>query len=463
MGKPLFKSAKQIAVDAQALKLAMQRGDNVSSDKSTVRYEDDDSAYINTVLPDVVVTPKYKDYDDYNKTIAARDRSALEQQQREMNNYVRSGMNKAGEIVAGAMMMMPPVAAADPIAAGVGRMLRFAMPRLRTAARASQVAANNATSDVQKMRSMASSRAANTGTTQAVVGVDDIHKWTPEQWTAAQDVAIARGDMAEAQRLRDLHFKSVSPNNAAVNESGMPQRLYHNTEKEFNSFDISRTAHGKKEGNGVYSGVNPQPKYGKNQIDLYTYISNPYTETKEWSIASSFGGTTQSQYWNTGKKIENYMRDAVPIRSYSEYRRYLSSPNEFSSNPLKRLINPSEKIKSLFRVGDYSQNSYKKYVDSVIEANNRVAEYNDRLRNVYNSDGVIVNWINHPANPREFIALPNRYKSADAVTYDDNGVRIPLGGRDDFNMNDIRYALPFVLPSSKLSVEDEVYNMQLNN
>ena len=36
--------------------------------------------------------------------------------------------------------------------------------------------------------------------------------WTPEQWTAAQDAAIARGDMAEAQRLRDLHFNINAPN-----------------------------------------------------------------------------------------------------------------------------------------------------------------------------------------------------------------------------------------------------------
>ena len=137
MGKPLFKSAKQIAVDAQALKLAVQRGDRVSSDKSTVRYEDEDSAYINTVLPDVVVTPKYNDYDDYNKTIAARDRRALEQQQHEMNNHVREGMNKAGEVVAGAMMMLPPVAAADPIAAGVGYLGKSLAPAVaKTAAAA---------------------------------------------------------------------------------------------------------------------------------------------------------------------------------------------------------------------------------------------------------------------------------------------------------------------------------------
>ena len=36
-------------------------------------------------------------------------------------------------------------------------------------------------------------------------------------------------------------------------------------------------------------------------------------------------------------------------------------------------------------------------------------------------------------------------KLADAVTYDDKGIRIPLGERDNFKSNDIRYALiPFV-------------------
>ena len=41
--------------------------------------------------------------------------------------------------------------------------------------------------------------------------------WAPEQWTAAQDAAIARGDMAEAQRLRDLHFMIKAPYNKLVN------------------------------------------------------------------------------------------------------------------------------------------------------------------------------------------------------------------------------------------------------
>jgi len=44
------------------------------------------------------------------------------------------------------------------------------------------------------------------------------------------------------------------------------------------------------------------------------------------------------------------------------------------------------------------------------------------------------------------IGNPNHIKSADAVTYDNNGVRIPLGERDNFNINDIRYSwLPWFL------------------
>ena len=45
------------------------------------------------------------------------------------------------------------------------------------------------------------------------------------------------------------------------------------------------------------------------------------------------------------------------------------------------------------------------------------------------------------------IVIPNsnQIKLANAVTYDDKGIRIPLGERDNFNINDIRYGLlPFL-------------------
>jgi hypothetical protein len=40
---------------------------------------------------------------------------------------------------------------------------------------------------------------------------------------------------------------------------------------------------------------------------------------------------------------------------------------------------------------------------------------------------------------------PKNIKSSLPVTYDNNGVRIPLGERDNFNINDVRYGLlPFL-------------------
>jgi hypothetical protein len=67
--------------------------------------------------------------------------------------------------------------------------------------------------------------------------------------------------------------------------------------------------------------------------------------------------------------------------------------------------------------------------------------------------GIIKNVYENKAHPdseygviTDYIASkPNQIKSADAVTYDDKGVRIPLGLRDNFKINDIRYGLlPFL-------------------
>ena len=45
----------------------------------------------------------------------------------------------------------------------------------------------------------------------------------------------------------------------------------------------------------------------------------------------------------------------------------------------------------------------------------------------------------------DYVSFPGRAKLRDAVTYDNNGVRIPLGERDNFNINDIRYAIAPIL------------------
>lgn len=42
------------------------------------------------------------------------------------------------------------------------------------------------------------------------------------------------------------------------------------------------------------------------------------------------------------------------------------------------------------------------------------------------------------------LTIQKNIKSSNAVTYDDKGIKIPLGKRDNFKLNDIRYVLlPF--------------------
>ena len=61
---------------------------------------------------------------------------------------------------------------------------------------------------------------------------------------------------------------------------------------------------------------------------------------------------------------------------------------------------------------------------------------------------------------------PNALKSADAVIYDTNGIRIPLGERDNFNINDIRYDIndpdfeSFTIPVEDLQTS---LNAPINN
>jgi hypothetical protein len=91
-----------------------------------------------------------------------------------------------------------------------------------------------------------------------------------------------------------------------------------------------------------------------------------------------------------------------------------------------------------------------KYIaDETVKWNDKYVKYADEFKG---KDGVL-SW-------RELQGIPNKQegiyrevvvprgeqiKSADAITYDDKGIRIPLGMRDNFKINDIRYGLlPFL-------------------
>jgi hypothetical protein len=185
---------------------------------------------------------------------------------------------------------------------------------------------------------------------------------TPEQWTAAQDAAIARGDMDEAQRLRDLHFEVSAPNTVA-SVNGQPLQLYHGTSATFNAFDISK--YGSTDGGTFGRGVYTTPVkeyaelYGKNNMPLYMKLDNP------------------RDYRNVS--IGDLMAEK------------LAFGDDFATG--------------IGIDGALGRPSWKGFKG--------LEEY-----------------VSHN---------PENIKSSLSVTYDNNGVRIPLGERDNFGVNDIRY------------------------
>lgn len=220
---------------------------------------------------------------------------------------------------------------------------------------------------------------------------------TPEQWTAAQDAAIARGDMAEAQRLRDLHFKTKAFKNKLTDKNGNPVAVKHHG-NVWNVFDPDKTMSGTlwtanedafKLNNIKTFPASDLPTEWKN---LYINMKNPIQD--EVSI-----GTTKML-----SEIRKGSKDAIKesIRDYG-----ISNPD------------------GVFNRVKITENSLKKNGYDLNDP-----EIQEILNNpeFYGKEPTIA-----------ATAYPNNIKLADAVTYDNNGVRIPLGERDNFDINDIRW------------------------
>ena len=244
---------------------------------------------------------------------------------------------------------------------------------------------------------------------------------TPEQWTAAQDAAIIRGDMAEAQRLRDLHFKVSAPN-TKVN---VP--LWTSSEEAFNSFDLSHFGETDSGFFGYGHYLTPMEKYAATYHPVnrrfYVNMENPYIGSND-------------QYFN---RIQ-YVKDRLAKRKENIMRNLRDGK---LTNFSKKLgINENTPLEEAEHLVD-------KYIkDETVKWNNKYVKYADEFEG---KDGVL-SWRELQGIPNKQegiykeVVVPNgeQIKSADAVTYDDKGVRVPLGKRDNFNINDIRYGLlPF--------------------
>lgn len=229
--------------------------------------------------------------------------------------------------------------------------------------------------------------------------------WTPEQWTAAQDAAVARGDMAEAQRLRDLH--------ARINRYD-PLHEYHGSNKQFKEFKESES--------GIY------------------FTPNEYAAE---GYARGLNPTKYDVYLNFGDDVVTIDNKGLPWNKIPES--IGSDSFRISKDDLHSLVGAYNSgaqpwyTDFLYPFGFRPKTNYYA-VNQLAKVANEQGKTGLKLSNAVDN-GKKITAIKNKLYDQHVVFKPNQIKSANAVTYDDNGVRIPLGLRDNFKLNDIRYGL----------------------
>lgn len=228
---------------------------------------------------------------------------------------------------------------------------------------------------------------------------------TPEQWDAAQRAAWEAGDLAERQRLRNLHFK-VRQTGDMIDADGNPIHEYHGSpEENITEFykpndprlPASKGRNVKATGEeGIYT--SPKKKYAARYVeDLGGRYRVPLTKE-------------QKELLKAGKTREEIGLPPIPKgRIYDLYSNTKLVPEDLDIdfNPLSLSTEEANLIKSRGYSG--FNTSSKKY-------------------------------------PEHVVLEPNQLKLADADTFDDAGNLIPLSQRDNFKVKDIRYGfIPWLL------------------
>lgn len=204
--------------------------------------------------------------------------------------------------------------------------------------------------------------------------------------------AVKRRDMKTAMKLVLTAAKAAMPNTKVVDANGNPKIAYHQTNST------------------IY----------RNIEDGRSWDELDWKEKSEWDDRDDW-----EDYW---KEKDFYEFNRVNARTTVELDGFFFSPeyDEYHGYG-KRTIAAFLDIKNPATKDNYN-------VDASITDSGK----NERIRMqsegydgvIYDEDGKIV----------EYIAFePNQIKSAEPVTYDDQGNVIPLSKRFDFNNNDIRY------------------------
>ena len=250
--------------------------------------------------------------------------------------------------------------------------------------------------------------------------------------------AVERGDTETAQLMVDEAAKKTMPNSKVVDENGNLHLVYHGSPSKFTVFNHNKlNAHGNSHGRGFYftedrNLAEGYEKDGGQLLKGYLNIEKPLSEEnitiKKSDLAKLIKATCESEAQilvNEGGY--DSVQEAILDTWVSNY------VDTYGTN-----------INDVYReVANIIYSGNENDVDIIAEITNSGAGNEIVLKKTYEVlgyDGVI--YTNETTGKHEYVALiSNQFKSADAITYDDNGNVIPLSERFNTANEDIRYSL----------------------
>lgn len=263
---------------------------------------------------------------------------------------------------------------------------------------------------------------------------------------SAYQADIENGDMIGAELAVERAANLSMPDSKIRGADGNLIPVYHGTREMFYEFDtsIKGGANGTAEGFGIYTSDDPEvtAAYGNRQIKMYANITKPATSDKKTispaKLAALIKATCKKQAQQAVEDgeydsvqdalmdtwVSNYVYtyDIGMERAYREVAKSILQMNDSDMAVIQEVM-------SGMAIRDYAE---------------ATAFYRDYLIPITGFDGFVTHWENSATGKKSNIYLAfdsSQLKSADAVTYDDNGNVIPLSERFDPEKKDIRRSL----------------------
>lgn len=248
-----------------------------------------------------------------------------------------------------------------------------------------------------------------------------------EYMTAAES-----GDTETAQRMVD----------EAAKAAGYNYHLYHGTNAQFTVFNTTENGgkNGKGEGYGIYLASNKEisEPYGSRVIDSYVKFNRlAYGDKKTITLKELTKLVKSSCEQQAQEYVDNEEYDSVNeaildtwVSNYVYTYGYSSMSTAFS-DVAKTIFNSNSNDGDIINEVMAASGNHYSY-------ENANKFYNELLTPILGIDGFVYKW----STSDVYLAFNSlQIKSADPVTYDDNGNIIPLSERFNEQNDDIRYSI----------------------